>query len=231
MTHQQSTPHSDTEAHHFTMKEGTAGKGILTRDTRLRTVALLLCAVLAAVVLSGGVLVQRASAANSLFACFTVEGEAIPISLAGLEATNRYGQWVPLSSAKLTQANGCVNYNLWGNYARYNLRVVVAGVTPDQQGLILGVSRYYAPGAYSGRYNLGTWGTTVVHGSRARDWLSRMDDGSSGPSAASLAAAFSNQLGHSLHGNVLCPRSAANDGDCDGVSDNRDIHPNDFRYQ
>jgi len=198
---------------------------------RLRTGVVLLCTAVATIVLGGGVLAQPASAANSLFACFTLQGYAIPISLAGLEATNRYGQWVPISSTKLTQPNGCVSYNLWGTYTRYNLRVVVAGVTPDQQGLILGVTRYYAPGAYSGRYNLRTWETTVVRGSDALGWVDQMDNGSSGPSAASLVAAFSDQLGPSRRGSVLCPHSAADDVDCDGVSDTRDGYPNNFLRQ
>ncbi len=198
---------------------------------RLRNAVVLLCTVLATIVVGGGAVAQPASAANSLFACFTLQGYAIPVSLAGLEATNRYGQWVPISSAKLTQSNGCVYYSLWGNYTRYNLRVVVAGVTPDQQGLILGATRYYAPGAYNGRYDLRTWETTVVRGSQALDWVDQMGNGSSGPSAASLVAAFSDQLGPSRRGSVLCPHSAANDIDCDGVSDTRDHYPNNFLHQ
>ena len=83
-----------------------------------------------------------ASAANNLSACFTLGGRAIPVSLAGLQATTGAGTWVTISSVKVTQANGCVAYALWGAYTRYNLRVIVAGVTPDQGGLVIGVSRY-----------------------------------------------------------------------------------------
>jgi hypothetical protein len=195
---------------------------------RLRTMFLLLATL---VVLSCGMRAQSASAANSLSACFTVQGQAIPISLAGLEATDRYGRWVPIDSAKLTQSNGCVDYALWGKYTHYNLRVVAAGVTPDQQGLILGVSRYYAPGAYAGRYNLWTSETTVIRGSIFNSWVSGMSNGSSSSNPALLVAGYSDYLGPSLHGSVLCPRSVSNDYDCDGASDNRDNHWKDFRYQ
>ena len=49
----------------------------------------------AAITLICTIVPGRASAANSLYACFTLGGRAIPVSLAGLEATNRYGNWVP----------------------------------------------------------------------------------------------------------------------------------------
>ena len=106
--------------------------------------------------------------------------------------------------------------------------MITAGVTPDQTGIVLGVSRLYAPGAYGGSYNLGTWGTTVVRGSRTDSWIDKMDNPSGGPSPAALVAAFSDRLGPSNSGSVLCPHSAANDYDCDGIPDNRDIHPYDF---
>ena len=187
----------------------------------------LLCA---AIIAGCGALAEGASAANSLFACFTMGNQAIPVSLAGLQATNRYGSWVTIASVKVTQPNGCVNYNLWGTYTRYNLRVITAGVTPDGQGLVLGVSRYYAPGAYGGRYNLGTWRATVVYGSMTDSWISAMGNGSSGASPAALVAAFSDRLGPSLNGSVLCPHSAANDSDCDGVPDTEDSYPHNFRW-
>lgn len=109
-------------------------------------------AAVAATAATFGLLSGTAAAANSVQACFVVGGQAIPVSLAGLEATDRYGNWVPLSSAKVTQPNGCVSYVLWGKYTTYNLRVVIAGVTHDQTGLIVGASRWYAPGAYRGYY-------------------------------------------------------------------------------
>jgi hypothetical protein len=190
----------------------------------------LLALLCAAVTLVCSIHAEDASAANSLFACFTLGGRAIPISLAGLEATNRYGNWVPIDSVTVTQANGCVSYNLWGTYTRYNLRVVVAGVTPDQTGIVLGVSRFYAPGAYRGRYNLGTWGTTVVRGSLTDSWIDEMDNGSASPSPAAMVAGFSDRLGPANNGSVLCPHSAANDSDCDGVSDTQDSDPYNFRW-
>jgi hypothetical protein len=187
----------------------------------------LLCA---ALVGGCGALAEGASAANSLFACFSMGNQAIPVSLAGLQATNRYGNWVNVASVKLTQSNGCVNYSLWGAYTRYNLRVITAGVTPDGQGLVIGVSRYYAPGAYAGRYNLGTWRATVLYGSLTDSWINEMGNGGSNPSPAAMVAAFSDRLGPSLNGSVLCPHSAANDSDCDGVPDTRDIYPHNFRW-
>jgi len=189
-----------------------------------------LVALLCATVLACGALAGSASAANSLFACFTMGNYAIPVSLAGLQATNRYGNWVNISSVKLTQPNGCVNYNLWGAYTRYNLRVITAGVTPDGQGLVIGVSRYYAPGAYDGRYNLGTWGATVIYSSLTDSWINDMTNGGSNPSPAQLVAAFSDRLGPSLNGSVICPHSAANDSDCDGVPDTQDLYPHNFRW-
>src|SRR4051812_4655354 len=116
------------------------------RWTQLRYLGV--CSLLLAVLC--GVQVGNAAAASSLFSCFTLDGRPIPVSLAGLEATNSAGRWVAISSVKLTASNGCVSYTLYGAYTRYNLRVVVAGVTPDQTGLVIGVSRYYAPGAYRG---------------------------------------------------------------------------------
>ncbi len=190
--------------------------------------ALRLIGLCAAITLVCTILPGRASAANSLFACFTLGGRAIPVSLAGLEATNSAGNWVTLDSVKLTQTNGCVSYSLWGTYTRYNLRVVVAGVTPDQTGLVLGVSRYYAPGAYGGSYNLGLSETTVVRGSLTSSWLSEMGNGSASP--AGMVAAFSDRLGASLNGSVLCPHSGPSDYDCDGVSDIHDLYPRDFRW-
>jgi hypothetical protein len=187
-------------------------------------------ALLCAIVLACGVLAGGASAANSLFACFTMGNQTIPVSLAGLQATDRYGNWVNIASVKLTQANGCVNYTLWGTYTRYNLRVVTAGVTPDGQGLVIGVSRYYAPGAYGGRYNLGTWRATVIYGSPTGSWIKDMSNGGSSPSPAAMVAAFSDRLGPSLNGSVLCPHSAANDSDCDGVPDSQDLYPHNFRW-
>jgi hypothetical protein len=184
----------------------------------------------AALVVGCGVLTAGASAANSLFACFTMGNQAIPVSLAGLQATNRYGNWVNIDSVKLTQSNGCVNYNLYGTYTRYNLRVITAGVTPDGQGLVLGVSRFYAPGAYGGRYNLGTWRATLVYGGLTDSWINQMTNGGSNPSPAALVAAFSDRLGPSLNGSVLCPHSAANDSDCDGYADSVDSYPNNFRW-
>jgi hypothetical protein len=192
-----------------------------------RYVLPLLCA---AIVVSCGVLTEGASAANSLFACFTMGNQAIPVSLAGLQATNRYGNWVNIDSVKLTQSNGCVNYNLYGTYTRYNLRVITAGVTPDGQGLVLGVSRFYAPGAYGGRYNLGTWRATLVYGGLTDSWINEMTNGGSNPSPAALVAAFSDRLGPSLNGSVLCPHSAANDSDCDGFADSVDSYPHNFRW-
>jgi len=189
----------------------------------------LLAFLCAAITLVCSVCAEDASAANSLYACFRLGGQAIPISLAGLEATNRYGNWVPVDSVTVTQPNGCVSWNLWGTYTRYNLRVIIAGVTPDQEGILLGVSRYYAPGAYGGRYNLGTWGTTVVRGSLTDSWIDRMDNPSGSPSPAALIAAFSDRLGPSNNGSVLCPHSASNDYDCDGVPDNSDADWRNFR--
>jgi len=190
--------------------------------------ALWLLGLCAAITLLCTINAGRASAANSLFACFTLGGRPIPVSLAGLEATNSVGNWVPIEPVKLTQANGCVSYSLWGTYTRYNLRVVVAGVTPDQTGIVLGVSRYYAPGAYGGSYNLGQWETTVVRGRLTDSWISAMDNGSSGPSPAALVAAFSDRLGPSLNGSVLCPHSGPSDYDCDGVPDTQDSDPYNF---
>ena len=166
-----------------------------------------------------------ASAASSLYSCFTLGGRPIPVSLAGLEATNRAGNWVAISSVKLTASNGCVSYSLYGAYTRYNLRVVVAGVTPDRTGLVVGVSRYYAPGAYGGSYSLGRWETTVVRGSRA----TALGSGSLSPAAA--VAAFSDRLGASLNGSVLCPHSGPLDSDCDGVNDTVDTYPYNFRWR
>jgi hypothetical protein len=166
-----------------------------------------------------------ASAANSLYSCFTLGGRAIPVSLAGLQATNSAGNWVTISSVKLTNANGCVGYNLWGAYTRYNLRVIVAGVTPDQAGLVIGVSRYYAPGAYTGSYNLGRWEATVVRGPR----VTALGDASLSPAAA--VAAFSDSLGPSLRGSVLCPHAGPLDSDCDGVKDTQDLYPYNFRWR
>lgn len=172
-----------------------------------------------------GVQAGTASAANSLSSCFTLGGRAIPVSLAGLQATTGAGRWVTISSVKLTGANGCVSYSLWGAYTRYNLRAIVAGVTPDQAGLVIGVSRYYAPGAYRGSYNLGRWETTVVRGPR----VDALDTASLSPAAA--VAAFSDRLGSSLNGSVLCPHSGPMDADCDGVIDTRDAYPYNFRWQ
>jgi hypothetical protein len=172
-----------------------------------------------------GVQAGTASAANSLYTCFTVGGRPIPVSLAGLEATNSAGRWVVIDSVKLTASNGCVSYILYGAYTRYNLRVVTAGVTPDQQGLVLGVSRYYAPGAYGGSYNLGRWEATVVRGARATAF------GNGSPSPAAAVAAFSDRLGASLNGSVLCPHSGPLDSDCDGVNDTVDTYPYNFRWQ
>jgi hypothetical protein len=152
-------------------------------------------------------------------------GRPIPVSLAGLEATNSAGRWVTIASVKLTTSNGCVYYSLYGAYTRYNLRVVVAGVTPDQTGLVVGVSRYYAPGAYGGSYNLGRWEATVVRGSRATA------AGSASLSPAAAVAAFSDRLGASLNGSVLCPHSGPLDSECDGVSDTVDAYPYNFRWR
>jgi hypothetical protein len=193
-----------------------------------RHLTVLLCA---AIVLCCGVLAERASAANSLWGCFTAGGRAIPTSLAGLEATNKYGKWVPLNAVTVTRPNGCVSFNLWGTFTHYNLRLVTAGVTPDGQGLVLGVSRWYAPGAYGGRYYLGNWRATVIYSSLADDWLSKMGNGSSNVTAAGAVAAFSDKLGPSLNGSVLCPHSAANDSDCDGTPDNLDPAPYDYRIR
>jgi hypothetical protein len=166
-----------------------------------------------------------ASAANNLSACFTLGGRAIPVSLAGLQATTSAGTWVTISSVKVTQTNGCVSYALWGAYTRYNLRVIIAGVTPDQDGLVIGVSRYYAPGAYRGSYNLGRSETTVVRGPR----VATVDSSSLSPAAA--VAAFSDRLGSSLNGSVLCPHTGPADSDCDGVTDTRDLYPYNYRWQ
>jgi hypothetical protein len=188
--------------------------------TRLRSLGVCLL-VLAALC---GVQTGTASAANSLYSCFTLGGRAIPVSLAGLQATTRAGTWVTISSVKLTEANGCVSYNLWGAYTRYNLRVIVAGTTPDQTGLVIGVSKYYAPGAYGGSYNLGRWETTVVRGPR----VAALDSDSLSPAQA--VAAFSDRLGPSLSGSVLCPHSGPMDSDCDGVIDTRDTYPYNYRW-
>ena len=173
----------------------------------------------AAIVLGCGALAESASAANSLWGCFVAQGRVIPKSLAGLEATNKYGKWVPVSGIALTQPNGCVSFNLWGSYTRYNLRLVTAGVTADGQGLVLGVSRWYAPGAYGGKYYLGTWRATVIYGSQTAGWINDMSNGGSNPSPAAMVAAFSDKLGPSLDGDVICPHYASNDSDCDGVID------------
>lgn len=191
------------------------------RRTGLQTLGV--CGLLLAVLC--GVQAGSAAAASSLFSCFTLGGRPIPVSLAGLEATNSAGRWVAISSVKLTASNGCVSYSLYGAYTRYNLRVVVAGVTPDQTGLVLGVSRYYAPGAYRGSYNLGRWEATVVRGARA----TALGSGSLSPAAA--VAAFSDSLGPSLNGSVLCPHSGALDSDCDGVNDSADAYPYNFRWR
>ena len=173
---------------------------------------------------------SNAKAANTVYACFNAYGYPIPVSLAGLQATNAYGNWVSIPSVKLTDRNGCVTYNLYGPYTRYNLRIVTAGVTPDQQGLILGVSRYYAPGSYAGTYWLGRWNTTIVRGQLTDSWITDMSNGGSSPSASQLVAAFSDRLGPSLKGSVLCPRNVANDSDCDGVSDASDSYPYNYRW-
>jgi hypothetical protein len=204
-----------------------AGKGGLL-CVRVRQ-AVQLVGVCAAIALPCAIHTETASAANSLYACFTLGGRAIPVSLAELEATNRAGNWVPIDSVKLTQANGCVSYSLWGTYTRYNLRVVVAGVTPDATGLVLGVSRYYAPGAYGGSYNLGRWETTVVRGTQTNPWLMRFGNDSASP--AGMVSAFSDTLGPSLNGSVLCPHSGPLDSDCDGVNDAQDLYPRNFRWQ
>ena len=199
--------------------------------TRTRRVLAALIIGATSIATTGSVLPGRAWAADSLSACFTLGGRAVPVSLASLEATNADGNWVSVGSVTLTQANGCVKYNLWGTFTRYNLRVVMAGVTPDGTGLVLGVSHLYAPGAYRGNYNLGRWETTVVRGKPASSWLDWMDSGAStGPSPASMVAAFSDRLGPSFSGNVLCPHSSPADSDCDGVPDSLDANPYDFRF-
>ena len=98
-------------------------------------------------------------------------------------------------------------------------------MTPDQTGLVIGVSRYYAPGAYTGSYNLGRWETTVVRGPRA----AAFETGSVSPAAA--VAAFSDRLGPSLNGSVLCPHAGPLDTDCDGVNDTADSYPYTFRWR
>jgi hypothetical protein len=45
-----------------------------------------------------------------------------------------------------------------------------------------------------------------------------------------MVAAFSDRLGRSLTGSVLCPHAGAADYDCDGVPDVRDLYWKDFRY-
>lgn len=57
----------------------------------------------------------------------------------------------------------------------------------------------------------------VLRDATTSDWLDEMDRGST--SAAGIVAAFSDRLGPSLDGSVICPHAAVDDFDCDGVGD------------
>lgn len=144
-----------------------------------------------------------ASAATAVGACFTLNGRAIPKSLAGLQAADARGQWV-LLKAITTTTNGCVTYNLWGDYTRYNPRVLIVGVSSDQKAMIGGTSPHYAPGNRADDFNLGTVEVNVAYGNPV-----------AGKTGVDAVAAYSDYLGAGINTSVLCPRQGLSI-DCNG---------------
>lgn len=78
------------------------------------------------------------------------------------------------------------------------------------------------------RDNLGRWEAAVVRGPRTDQYLTAAGNDSLSP--AQLVAAFSDRLGSSLNGSVLCPHSGPLDSDCDGVDDAQDSYPSNYRW-
>jgi hypothetical protein len=106
-------------------------------------------AVLLVVVTVAGAAPQRASAARSVFACFSLRTQTQTIYISQLATRAQFWtgrRWRDLEQVGSTSPLGCVKYNLhrWVRY-RY-VRVWAGSIMPQWKGLVYATSSWVKPG-------------------------------------------------------------------------------------